>query len=132
MRRFRLCLGYASTALAALGVFLPLLPTTPFLLLAVWSFARSNPAMAGRLYAHPSFGPLLTAWRDQRAIPRGAKGLALTMLVLSYGFTVWVSKGLVVPVLAGVPTACVALYLLGRPSPCPCKRQDPTKVGKGS
>lgn len=132
MRRFQLCLGYAGIALAALGVFLPLLPTTPFLLLAVWCFARSNPAIADRLYAHPSFGPALTAWRDQRAISRRPKGLALMMLVFSFGATAWLSSGPVVTSIAGATMGSVALYLVTRPIPCACEGSNPTKVAKGS
>ncbi|RDI57391.1 YbaN family protein [Microvirga subterranea] len=132
MRRVQLCLGYGSIALAALGVFLPLLPTTPFLLLAVWCFARSNPATADRLYAHPSFGPLLTTWRDQRAISRRSKGLALTMLASSFGATVWLSNGPVVPAIAGLSMGSVALYLVTRPIPRACECSNPTKVAKGS
>ncbi len=132
MRRVHFCLGYASIALAALGVFLPLLPTTPFLLAAVWCFARSSPATADRLYAHPSFGPVLTAWRDQRAISPRAKGLALTTLALSFGVTAWLSHGLVIPVVTGAIMGSVALYLATRPSPGNRRRPNPTKVGKGS
>ena len=73
MRRFYLCLGYASLALGVIGIFLPVLPTTPFVLLAAWCFARSNPALADRLYSHPRFGAVLRAWRDERAIPLRAK-----------------------------------------------------------
>ena len=60
MRRLHLGLGYGSVTLAALGLILPLLPTTPFLLLAVWCFARSDPEWAERLYSHPRLGPLLS------------------------------------------------------------------------
>lgn len=117
MRRFHLCLGYSSIALAALGIVLPLLPTTPFLLVAVWCFARSSPAMADRLYAHPRFGSLLMAWRDQRAIPSRAKCVAILALAMSYGFTVWMTESRIVPVLLGIIMGSVALYLVTRPSP---------------
>jgi uncharacterized membrane protein YbaN (DUF454 family) len=117
MRRIYLCLGYASLALGIVGIFLPVLPTTPFVLLAAWCFARSNPALAERLYSHPRFGPLLTAWRDQRAIPRHAKICALTMLALSYAVILWFAEGRVLPVVLAAIMGSVALYIATRPTP---------------
>jgi len=117
MRPFFLGLGYASLALGIVGIFLPLLPTTPFVLLAVWCFARSNPALAEKLYNHPRFGPLLTAWRDQRAIPRRAKTCALTMLALSYALILWLTDSRVVPVVLAAIMGGVALYIATRPTP---------------
>lgn len=117
MRRAFLCLGYASLALGIAGIFLPLLPTTPFVLLAAWCFARSNPRLAERLYSHPRFGPLLTAWRDQKAIPRHAKIYALTAMAASYAVILWVSHSPVVPVVLAAVMGSVALYIATRPRP---------------
>ncbi|EIM25250.1 YbaN family protein [Microvirga lotononidis] len=117
MRLFFLSLGYASLALGIIGIFLPVLPTTPFVLLAVWCFARSNPALAERLYSHPRFGPLLTTWRDQRAIPRHAKIYALTTLALSYALILWLTESRVLPVVLAAIMGSVALYIATRPAP---------------
>lgn len=72
------------TALAVIGVVLPVLPTTPFALLAVWAFARTSPKMQRWLETHPAIGPLLRDWRTRRAIPRRAKVLAVVSLGLSW------------------------------------------------
>jgi len=117
MRRLHLCLGYASLALGIIGIFLPVLPTTPFVLLAAWCFARSNPALAARLYDHPHFGPLLRTWRDERAIPLRAKRAALTMLALSYGVILWLADSRLVPALLAVIMGSVAVYIATRPRP---------------
>jgi uncharacterized membrane protein YbaN (DUF454 family) len=117
MRQLYLCLGYASLALGVIGIFLPVLPTTPFVLLAVWFFARSNPAMAERLYSHPRFGHLLTTWRDQKAIPRRAKIYALTMLAVSYGLILWLTDSDVLPFILAIVMGSVALYIATRPLP---------------
>jgi uncharacterized membrane protein YbaN (DUF454 family) len=117
MRQLYLCLGYASLALGVIGIFLPVLPTTPFVLLAVWFFARSNPALAERLYSHPRFGHLLTTWRDQRAIPRRAKITALTMLAASYGLILWLTEIELLPVVLAIIMGSVALYIATRPAP---------------
>lgn len=116
-RQLYLCLGYLSLGLGVIGIFLPVLPTTPFVLLAVWFFARSNPALAARLYSHPRFGHLLTTWRDQRAIPRRAKFTALIMLAVSYALILWLTESAVVPFVLAIIMGSVALYIATRPLP---------------
>ena len=117
MRRFYLGLGYVSLALGVIGIFLPVLPTTPFVLLAAWCFARSNPVLADRLYNHPRFGALLTAWRDERAIPLRAKLSALTALAVSYGLILWLADTRLVPVILAAIMGSVAVYIATRPRP---------------
>lgn len=70
-------LGWLFFALGAVGVFLPLLPTTPFMLLAVWAFSASSPRFHAWLLAHPTFGPPIRRWEQERIIPRWAKAVAL-------------------------------------------------------
>ncbi|MFN3552896.1 MAG: YbaN family protein [Novosphingobium meiothermophilum] len=72
--------GVISVGLGTLGIFLPLLPTVPFMLLAAFCFARSNPAWEQRLLDHPRFGPPLRDWRNRRAISRKGKVGALTAM----------------------------------------------------
>lgn len=78
-----LAAGIASVALGGLGILLPVLPTVPFLLLAAFCFARSNPAWERRLLDHPRWGPPIVEWRQRGAIGRSAKLAALTALVAS-------------------------------------------------
>lgn len=80
--------GFLWVGLAVLGAVLPLLPTTPFLLLAAGCFARSSPELHRRLLANPTFGPMIRDWQENRTIPKRAKILALTSLVVFGGSSV--------------------------------------------
>ncbi|MCG7393754.1 YbaN family protein [Microvirga sp. ACRRW] len=117
MRSFYLALGYTSLALGILGIALPVLPTTPFIILAAWAFTRSNPALAAWLYNHPRFGTILTTWRDQGAIPFRVKIYALFVMAVSYAVTIWLTSNPYVPFLLAVILGSVGLYIATRPSP---------------
>ncbi|MDP3197121.1 YbaN family protein [Tabrizicola sp.] len=77
MRGFWLAAGGLCLGMGLLGVVLPVLPTTPFLLLAAGCFARSSPRLHGWLLGHPVFGPPIRNWEENGAISRRAKWLAV-------------------------------------------------------
>ena len=72
-RRLYLAAGWASVGLGTIGIFLPLLPTVPFMILAAFCFARSSPRLEAKLMGHPRYGPHLVAWREKGAVSRRAK-----------------------------------------------------------
>ncbi len=72
-----LLLGFASLLLGLIGMFLPLLPTVPFVILAAFAFARSSPRLEKRLLDHAHFGPHIRRWRERGAISRKGKRAAL-------------------------------------------------------
>lgn len=76
-------LGVAFLALGVAGIFLPLLPTTPFLLLAAASFSRASRRLHRWLLNHAVFGPIVLEWREHRAMPYRAKQTALLLLAVS-------------------------------------------------
>jgi len=76
-------LGVTFLVLGVVGIFLPLLPTTPFLLLAAGCFARASRRMHHWLLNHTVLGPIVLEWREHRAMPRRAKRAALLLLALS-------------------------------------------------
>lgn len=80
--------GFLCVGLAVLGIFLPLLPTTPFLLLAAACFARSSPRFHRWLLAHRLFGPLIHDWQTHRALPARTKAVAIAMLAVTFGFSI--------------------------------------------
>ncbi|MGQ7830737.1 YbaN family protein [Altererythrobacter sp. Z27] len=84
--------GIIAVGLAALGAFLPIMPTVPFLLVAVFCFARSNPAWEKKILDHPYWGPQVKDWQERRAIARPAKLAALTAMSAGVVFT-WATLG---------------------------------------
>ncbi|MHA7848084.1 DUF454 family protein [Serratia sp. D1N4] len=85
-------LGWLAVLLATLGVVLPLLPTTPFLLLAAWCFARSSPRFHHWLLYRSWFGGYLRHWQQHRALPPGAKWKAVLLIVLTFAVSLWLVK----------------------------------------
>jgi uncharacterized membrane protein YbaN (DUF454 family) len=83
-------LGCVAVALGVVGAFLPVLPTTPFLLVALWAFSRSSARLERWLLEHPRLGPRVRAFRDTRVVPWpvkltawGSMAASLTLLALS-------------------------------------------------
>ena len=87
MRPVHLVCGLVALGLGVIGIALPLLPTVPFLLLAAFCFARSQPAWEQRLLDHPRYGPPLREWRERKAIGRRAKVAALGAMAAGVVFT---------------------------------------------
>ena len=79
-------------ALGAIGVALPIMPTVPFLLLAAFCFAKSNPAWEQRLLEHPTYGHSLRQWRERKAISRRAKVSAIAAMSVGAVVT-WFTLG---------------------------------------
>lgn len=109
-------LGCLMLLLGLIGALLPLMPTTIFLILAAWFFARSSPRMEAWLMHHPRFGPTLRNWRDYGAISGTAKAMACTGMAA--GFVIFWLGAHPGPWLAlGVGAALVAsaTYVISRP-----------------
>ena len=105
-------LGFIAVALGAVGAVLPIMPTVPFLLLAVFFFARSSPELERKILDHPQWGWQVRDWRERRAINRRAKIMAIgamaTGAVVTY-FTLghpwyWVSVAILVTCGAWIAT----------------------------
>ncbi len=127
LRRALVVLGWISLALGIVGIPLPVLPTTPFLLLTAALWARSSERFFLWLLLHPRLGPPIVAYRRDGAISRRAKALAVTMIALSMGFSITY----VVPVMAGkVGMALIGLsvsaWILTRPSGPPATGSEST------
>ena len=111
-------LGLLLVGVGFVGIFVPLLPTTDFMLLALPCFARSSPRLEAWLLGHPRFGPSLRAWRAERAVPRSAKVAAC--LGMAVGFALFWFHLHPGPVLScGVGTLMLfwAIWIIRRPEP---------------
>ena len=118
VRSIYLAAGMLMTAVGIVGVFLPLLPTTPFLLVAVWCFSRSSPRLEQWLLTHRTLGPPLANWRREGAISARAKTIALCLIAASYGFFYYrTTPSPLLAVIVGLILSASALFILTRPLP---------------
>ena len=115
-RQGTLLLAYGCTGAGAAGLVVPLLPTTPFLLVAVWAATRAKPGFAYWLRRHRRLGPPLRAWERERALTYGAKCSAAVLVASSVIVLWWAATP--APVLAGVSLglAVVLGFVFTRPT----------------
>lgn len=86
-RHLYLIAGFLCLGLAVIGAILPVMPTTVFVIMAAYCFARSSPTLERRLLKHPRFGPHITRWRTNGAVSRGGKIAASVAFAVSIALT---------------------------------------------
>lgn len=109
-------LGTLALILAVLGIFLPLLPTTPFLLLAAACYMRGSRRMYDWLISHRIFGPYILDFQTGRGIPLHTKVLALAMMWPSLAVSAWIMPVPWARWLLLIPGLGVTVYLLHLPT----------------
>ncbi|MBL8166852.1 MAG: YbaN family protein [Acidobacteria bacterium] len=131
--RFYITAGFICVGLGLIGIPTPLLPTTPFLLLAAFCFARGSQRWHDWLVEHHIFGSYILAFREKRGLTRGQKlnialGSSLTLMITGYFAPLLIGK-----VLAGFIwlTGMIALYFY-RSAPTPAKSQTETDIRPAS
>lgn len=115
MRFLWLVTGVLFLGLGLLGAFLPILPTTVFLLVAAGCFARSSPRLHGWLIGHPVLGPPIRNWQDHGAISRPAKRLAVSTMAVVFGLSVLFGLPAVALIGQAVLMVVGAAFILTRP-----------------
>jgi uncharacterized membrane protein YbaN (DUF454 family) len=99
---FYLGIGFISTSLGIIGLFLPLMPTTCFLIVAVWAFSKSCPALGQKILQNPQVGPVIENWMENKSINRKEKCKISFSIVLGFSITILVTK----------PTLVLSAFLL--------------------
>jgi hypothetical protein len=109
--------GLLAVAIGAVGIVLPLLPTTPFLLIAAFAFARSSTRLNNWLLEHRSFGPLINNWHRDGSIDRKVKRIAIVVILMTPLITWLFGAPLWIIVCQVVVLSAAAVYILTRPLP---------------
>ena len=112
--------GWVFVGAGIIGIFLPVLPTTPFMILALWMFSKSSVRFHNWLYSHRLFGPPLQKWADYRVVPPVAKMASASMMSLSYLYIIFYTD---IPwwgnIMIGALMLYTAWYILSKPSYVP-------------
>lgn len=116
IRLIYLSVGWVCTALGIIGAFLPVMPTTPFLLVAVWAFSRSSPRLKKWLYHHPRYGETIRDWFEHGAIDNRIKIFAIVTMSLSAPIVYAFTQNLTLATIHAAGIVLVALFLISRPS----------------
>ena len=114
-----LALGWGCVGLAFIGIFIPGIPTTPFLIVALWAFAQSSKKFHAWLLNHKRFGPILQNWESHRVVPRKAKILMVIFqffAVIMFHFSI---QNIYLTGILAITLIIVARWVLTFPSELP-------------
>ena len=109
--------GGVSLAIGAAGIILPLVPTTPLLLLSAFCFSRSSPRLELWLIEHPRLGPPIRDWRAEGAISKRAKIIALFTIAATFALSVALQLPLHVLLIQAIVLGAVTIFIAPRPAP---------------
>ena len=122
LRPALIAFGWLNVGLGAVGIVVPGMPTTVFLLIALWAFSKSSERFRSWLYDHPRLGPPIRAWHAHKVIPPTAKALAVTMMSASVALLALVADGRpLLPVGVGLVLLPVAAFIVTRPGRVPAE-----------
>lgn len=110
-------LGWVFTALGVVGMVLPLMPGTVFLIMAAWCFSRSSPRFEAWLLGHPRLGPQVLRWRESGTIARPVKLVACASMLLSFAILTRTDAPPIALWTAGLCLLAAGLYVASRPEP---------------
>ena len=117
LRLIYLLIGWIALILGVIGAFLPVMPTVPFLIVALWGFSKSSQRFHDWLYHHKVYGPMLRQWDRHRVIPLWGKIWACVAMSGSLIIMVFLMQApLPLVAMAAAVMLAVAAYILSKPS----------------
>ncbi len=117
MRWLLIGCGWLMIVIGVIGIFVPVLPTTVFMIAALWAFSRSSRKFQRWLWAHPTFGPPVRNWHMHGVIPIRGKVIAVIVMTLSFVYVaIWIAEDWHLPTLMGAIMLPAALYIITRRS----------------
>ncbi len=112
-------LGWLCVGLGFVGVFVPGIPTTIFLIIALWAFTKSSEKLRHWLLNHKRFGPILNNWQEHKVVPRRAKILMVVLMSLAVILFYYSSQSLILTIGLIIILVSVAIYVMSLPSKIP-------------
>jgi uncharacterized protein len=116
LRMLLILIGWLSVVLGVIGIFLPIMPTTPFLLLAAACFVRTSPKFYQWLVGHPRLGKYLVYYLEGKGIPLKAKIYTIALITISMSITTYIVPVTAVKILLPLVGVLVALYIVRQPT----------------
>ena len=124
-----LAFAWVNVGLGMIGVVIPGMPTTIFLIIAVWAFSKSSVRFQRWLWDHKTFGPLIRAWHEHRLIPMKAKVMASVMMAASFIYvTFFVAESWVLPAVLAAVLVPSAAFVLSQASTIPDTHPIPETI----
>ena len=120
MKKFILItIGWSCVGLAFIGTFVPGIPTTIFLIVALWAFAKSSKKFHSWLLNHKRFGPILQNWESHKVVPRKAKILMVILQISAVIIFHYSLQNIYLTAILTIILVFVARYVLSLPSELP-------------
>lgn len=124
-----LAFGWLNVALGIMGIVVPGMPTTVFLIVAAWAFSKCSERFHRWLWNHPRLGRSVRAWHEQRAIPLRAKVMAVGMMSASFAIvTAFVAMSWVLPAILAAVMLPACAYIVSRPGLASCTDARPSSL----
>ena len=118
-RTILISLGLLCVGLGFIGVFVPGIPTTIFLIIALWAFTKSSEKLRYWLLNHKRFGPILNNWQEHKVVPRRAKILMVVLMSLAVILFYYSLQSLILTIGLIIILVSVAIYVISLPSKIP-------------
>ncbi|MFZ4712250.1 MAG: YbaN family protein [Bacteriovoracaceae bacterium] len=115
-RTLYLILGHLCVGLGIIGVLLPVIPATPFMILAAYFYSQSSPELHQKILNLPHVGSHVKAWEDHGVINKKAKTMSILTLTLMIGSSIYFLKNIVMKIVLSMVALVVAYFIFSRPS----------------